>query len=1013
MRLFFLALLASLAAALAALLLVPQLVDEAALARRVLAHLETALGESLSVQGESRLTLLPQPRLSLAQLVVGDARAGTAGVAKIERAEILLSYPSLLGFAPHVRELRLIRPQLRLARITALAPLLEALVGARADARALETLSIFEGRLVLSDPQLAHPLELAQVTLEAAREAERAVVAASGEARLHHLPLAFTFELRPLGGAAALNLKLTLGSGSGALRLGWRGNLVAAAAEPRLVGELELSGDGATLAGLADALALAGFDRLAGFGAFALRSRLELRGRQLALEGLRLATAAGEAEARLEAELGTPARFSLALESARFALPDEPMLARLAAWMERELPSDLAGEVRARVRALARAGEEMRGLELNARLPGDGSLVIERLAAELPGSGELALSGRAHRELAGPTFRGHLALRLGEVRPFARWLGLEPVAWPAALTGLALEGELVAAPDALALREAEVRAAGARARGQLAVIGGPPLRLELRAAVDRLVLDPWLVEPAALPLKRWLVDGPPAEPELAFDLSIARLSWRALRAEALHLNGELASGRLFLREARWTDASGAKARLSGSLGPSGAVDLDLALEVPEPAPFARGLGLDPGALFFLDGPLLGRAGLKASPEGPELALALMGPDGRLDAVLRLDRASLAPRALRVAAAVDDTRPLLARLMPGVPMAAGLSGPFRLEGEGLWRAERTWTIEGTLALGQISGSAALELIETAAAPLLRGRVSLAGLDAASFSTFYALAEPVLGLPRGPLASWPGAWPKERFGIPILPPIDLDLALSLSLLGRDGTPLGPGGLRLALAGDLLAVEELDMPLAGGRLRGALWIELAPQMARLEGRLALASAELAALAAALRIREDVEGVLDLELAAQSIGGSLADLAGNLEGEGSLTLRTPAGSQPLGLPASTQELVLHGPFTVTRGIARAPALLLETREGAVGQARALFDLLAWILDLELKTDAARGLRLFGPPEALRRYERAPSPRRCSRARPLNPKARAWSPAARWCRTLRSSRTRARVPPP
>ncbi|MDW8340030.1 MAG: hypothetical protein RMK73_00950 [Geminicoccaceae bacterium] len=1013
-RLFLLGGLAVLAAAVAIVLLVPRLVDEEALARRLLGRFETTTGHPVRVLGASRLSLFPEPRLSLGQLEVGESRSGAPALAAAERVEILLSPASLLGFPPAVRELRLVRPRLRLPRFPELADLLVA-DRALGETLAIESLSIFEGRLTIADPLLPRPLELVGVTLEAVREAERTLFAASGEARLRDLPLAFALESRPGAGTSGTALRLTFGSGAGAVRLGWRGSVAVAGGEPRLAGELELAGDTATLDVLARTFGFEDAARPPAIGAFAARGRLQARGPRLALEGLRLATAAGELEGRLGFEWGPPHRLELELEGSRLVLPEGPLLPLLAEGLWREPPRDLAGSLALRLGALARAGEEIRPLHLAARLPGDGTIVLERLAAGLPGAGDLELEARYDTELAGPGWRGRIALRLGQPRAFLRWLGLEDLAVPASEGGLALEGALFATPEAVALNEAELRAAGTRARGRLAFVTGPTPRLELRAAIDRLSLDPWLGDPAASSLRHWLVAGPPSERELAFDLAVERLSWKALRAEKLRLEGELAQGRVMLAEASWADLGGSAGRLSGTIGPGAEVDLGLELAIPDPAPFVRALGADPAAVFFLDGPVSGRARLRRGERGPELSVELAGPDGRLRLGADLDPERLVPRTVHLAAAVEETRALLARLAPGEPPAPGFAGRSTLEAGSRRREDGTWTIEGRLALGRLAGRAELELVATSAEPLLRGRIALEGLDAATLGDLYRLAEPVLGLPRGPLSSWPGAWPRQRFGVPLLPPLDLDLALVLGLAHPDGTPLGSGGLRLASAGDTVALDEIDLPLARGRLGGRLWVELAPGAARLEGRLVLASAELALLASGLRAGEDVPGILDLELEARGAGGSLAEIAGNLEGGGRLVWRAPSAAGLASVLAEPEGLVLAGPFALARGVLRAPELALASARGGRARVRALFDLAAWILDLEIRPSEADGpaLRLLGPPHALRRYERGSLPRRASRAPGLTPKARSWSRAARWSRTPRSSRARARVPLP
>lgn len=961
--------LASLVAALVvAVLSGPRLVDGAAVRERILARLEASTGEPARVLGRTDFALWPEPRLSLSRLVVGDPQKRGASLL-VERVDLVLGLGALVGAEGSVRELRLLHPVLRISALPSVALLASVLDGLRSGAETVGAVSVMGGRALLRDPRLGQPLDLADLDLEVARETGGGPLVLSGGGKWRDQPLAVELELRPAAvGPASVRAQLGLGAGPGGSRLAYRGALAIDGRSPRLDGELELAADTARLARLLEELGRQDWAAvLPAVGPFAARGRLRLDAARAALEGVRLATTAGELALEAVFGLGSPREFTLQLEAGRLELPAGPAPTSLAALLWQEPQADLAGKLSLRIGTLARAGQEARLLRLDARFAGSGGWELERLTAELPGTGDLDLAARLRQEPSGPTLRGRIALRAEDPGPLLAWLGLDPPLPPERLGALSVAGELHATPEGASLAEAELRLAGVQGRGTVAILAGPPPRLVLRGRLDRVGLDRWLDEASRAALAGWLLEGPPAALEAEVDLEAERLGWRGRRADRVRVRAELAGGRLRLDELQTADLGGASVRLAGSLGPGGAVDLLLELAAPEPVRLARALDLDPSLPAVLDGPIRGRARLAGEGSARSFALEILAPDGRLDASGSLRPGELALDRATLRAEFADTSLLAARLGAGGTLAPGLAG--RVVGE--TRSARTdfgWRIDGELALGRLAATTALELRNDTTVPTLRGRVGLERLDAASAAELYRLLEPLLRLPHGPLRSWPGAWPRQPFGSPLLPPADLELTLDLGLVAADGTPLGRGGAGLILAGAALALDAIDLPLAGGRLTGRLLVEMHPSSGRIEAALGLASVALSDLAPALRAGSPPGGLADLELVVASEGRSLADLLANAEGRGALTVRELPADGLLPAPAGDAGLLLRGPLRIERGVLRAPELVVESG-GDAGRAALAFDLAAWILDLELRREGHR-VRLFGPPDRPRRYE-------------------------------------------
>ncbi|MCL6607405.1 MAG: hypothetical protein K6T74_04845, partial [Geminicoccaceae bacterium] len=867
MRALFLILAALVATAVAGLVLGPRLVDGEFARQQLVARLEAAIGEPVRVLGSTHLSLWPEPLLSIDQLVIGDAARGSS-IGTVERVDLVLGFGGLVGLGSGPREVRLVRPQLRLPALPELAGLGRLLEGLGGEALSIGAVSVVAGLIEVRDRALPAPLEVEALDLELARETGGGPLVLTGGGRFRGQPLAVELELRPASvGPHAVRARVTLGSGPAASRLAYRGGLELGRSPPRLDGELELAADAEQVAALlADLGALRFAERLPRIGAFAARGRLRLEQRRLASDRLRIATIAGELAARLELGLVEPHHLRLELEAARLELPSGFDPAAILADLWSGPPENLAGSVVARIGALARAGEELRLVRLDARLPGNGELVLDSLGAELPGTGDLELTGRLGRDPAGPSFRGRLAARVEDPRPLLVWLGRGSALPVERLGAVAIMGELAATPEGASLARAELRLAGARAQGNFAFLLGPPPRLRLVGGVDRLVLDPWLDGMAGATVRDWLATGPPREPEAEFDLAVERLAWRGLRAERVRLRGELAEGRLRIEELASPALGGGAVRLSGSLGPTSSADLALELEADQPARLARALELDPTLPALLEGPLAVRARFREDEVGRRLEAEVTTAEGGVRADLALLRGTLDPERWQLSGELGDTAALAARLAGRGALAPGLAGRLRAELEAR-RETAGWRIEGRAGTARLTLASSLELTDAQGVPLLRGRLGLERVDAASLADLYRLLEVPLGLPGGPLRAWPGAWPRRPFGPPRLPPVDLDLALELGFEREDGTPLGRGAATLAFAGRALALDAIDLPLAGGRLTGRLLAELGNEAGRLEAELALASGSLGALAEAIGVGEPAGGILDLELAVTTV--------------------------------------------------------------------------------------------------------------------------------------------------
>ncbi|MDF1585215.1 AsmA family protein [Marinimicrococcus flavescens] len=963
----------------AALFLGQRLLDRDTLRAELIDRLAAATGADVAAGGPVEIELLPQPRLVMAELVLD--LPGTDARLAIDRAEIGLAAAPLLRGQAVIANARLVRPRLTLPRPPQSLGELGALLpdGAALPFRAVQVL---DGAVsVAGAPPQAHGLDLALEVdeLSGGLTVEGTGTLAGQALRLDLETSAFTREA-PM----SLRLEVALGPPEQEVALRYRGSLQPARdGPPASSGEVQLAladlpSGSALLADLLPAGQAAAAARTAGRlleGALALNARLEVHGPAWRLDELRLVGGGSDLSGSLAWERPAAAEPVLTAElvSTRLRLPDTvPALLAGGGGDWPAPPPGLTGRIRLAVGALDWRDGVVRQLRLEAALGGDGNVALERLSADLPGGIAVRASGTYATSNGPPAVEADLDAAGEDLQSLLAWAGVPAEELPAGrLRGVSLTGRLRLTPAALALRDAELRLDASRATGSMALVTVGRPQLALKAEIDRLTLDDYGLGPAELAslAQGGLVDGLDA----ALDLRIERLGWHELRPEGVSLRLDLQRGRLRVDELAMTDLAGARLRIVGDHDlRQGSWAFAGEAEIPSPSRLARAFAVELPAPVVALGAFRASATGRSDGRSGELELQLDNPF----LAIGVDAATAAPpawppRALRasVELAAPGLRELLLRLGAQGFDQPALAGP--LDG----RLDVTSAPDGghalTLALeaGRMRLEGELLHGEAASPPSLAGRLAARHLDAGALLDLYRALEPALGLPAGPLRSWPGAWPRRKLDWTWLEKAALDLALEASLV--DGSrPLGDAGARLALEDGRLRLEEIGVPLAGGRLHGGLELAHAATGPQLAFKLGLEGADAAGLLHALRAGEALDGVLDLELEARSQGLALADLVGNLEGDGQLALRrarldlvSDGAAGPLELAA------VEGRFGVVRGVAQARPPLNVTGGGRI---EARFDLLAWLLAARLELPDAPPIEVLGPPDAPYRLETA-----------------------------------------
>lgn len=996
--------LAALAAALAAVvaLALPRVVDEPALRDRLVALTERSTGYRLDIRGAVRLELTPLPRLSVDRVAV-DAPGVVRVVA--DRIDLDLALLPLLAGRVEPSGLRLVRPSFAVERLPPDLATVLAAVGRGVEVRAAE---ILDGRLELAVGLApGWPARLDGLNASLAWDPERRGFALTGAARTGAEAVRLDLDLQPVPAAGPTGLRLDLRSGAssapatltfegsagpgGALA----GKLRAGAPNGRLPGWL------ARAAGLAVPPGIPGGVELAG-RLDATAARVALADLELVLAGNRLRGAftldrgAGGAAAR---------RFDVVLEAPRAEVAPalEAALRELAASGVRP-PPGTGGSAELRLASLLWRGGEVRALRVETAWTPDGKLTVPRLDATLPGAtalrwtGKVAAGGGEAAPAGGAALAGAVSLQAGELRPLLRWLGVGAADLPAGgLTSLDLAAEAEAAPGRLALRAIDARLDATALRGSAALAVGarPSLRLDL--AADRINAAVYAGERD----RGWPgIDLAPWRDRLAaadLDLKVAvdRLSLDRWRGGRLALRARVEAGRVSVPELLLADPDGNRLRVAGDGDPArSSYALAVELAATAEALAAPWGAASPPALAGL-GPVRLDATLRRDPDAATAAararLAAAGLDASLDGTLG---GPLDPGVLDLAGelAVADPAALLEGLgWPVAAQAAALRGGARSR-VALRRNGGSWEVrlDGRVGASDLAARLATSRGERPFWDLeLGGRrldLDLAGL-------LYDAAGAALGFPAGRPWRWPGAWPRQPLRWGWLDGLDLSARVALEALGAGEVDLPGATLSASLREGRLAVTELALPLAGGTLAGTATLDrLADRAAVLGADLRLERARAERLAGLLAPGSGLAGEIDLGARLVGQGSSVADLIGTLAGEGEVALRRgrlggipfpPLEGADALLDPGLEVLALEGPLRVERGTVASvpPSGLALTYPGGEGAARLRFDLLSWLVQLEIEGRRAEppggggaALRLIGAPGRLRAIPREPA---------------------------------------
>ncbi len=253
----------------------------------------------------------------------------------------------------------------------------------------------------------------------------------------------------------------------------------------------------------------------------------------------------------------------------------------------------------------------------------DRQMAIRQVSALAPGGTELTAFGRISTTGAAPMYEGEADLVSDNLRVALAWLGVEPVGVPPdRLRRAALSFRLTYDGERLTVPSFDLKLDTSRMIGSGNLMLAPKPMIDLRVAVDRITVDPYL------PLVgEAMATGVGGHVAASADLA----TWHGIGLRDLDLEADIDGRTLDFRRFRIGEAAGARVSAAGKFVADGdGTDISFDLATRRPSELLRLFGNGDGAGVADDTPVtaVGRF------QGPLSALKLSGaavtPEGTTD-----------------------------------------------------------------------------------------------------------------------------------------------------------------------------------------------------------------------------------------------------------------------------------------------------------------------------------------------------------------------------------------------
>ncbi|MEQ8587591.1 MAG: AsmA family protein [Thalassobaculaceae bacterium] len=741
MRKVLIAIAAVVALLVAAVLVVPSLIDWNGYKPEIQTAARDATGRELKIDGDLSLSILPSPTLSVADVSLANIEGGsTPDMASLQSLDVSVALIPLLSGEIRVTSVTLVRPTILLETLAdgrtnwtfdAAAPAEAAsdeTAGGSGDggapALAIDEAVIEDGSLVYRDAGTGAEHRLSDINLTISAGGLQGPFDIKGEVGYQGVPLALDGSLGALDAGRATTLRLTASGQDGAVELAVTGALDMDGG-PSFKGQIEASAPNlAQAAGLAAAF---GAQAPQGLPESAAGLSAELEGSPAAVTAGNLVVTLGDSrfQGEVTASLDPEISVDVALSGNRLDLdallqrsdsdtaaagsdgqPVQPPSATAENATDSAadggagtgLPDNVNLQVDLRVDAVQYNGAAIRNVQVDASLR-DGVGDLRLATAQLPGGTDVTVIGGLE---SGPTFVGRLEAASDNLRATLDWLDIDLTGVPAdRLRKAVVSAALRASAQEIQVSDWTMELDATKAQGGLTLALRDRPAFGLSLAVDRINLDAYLPQETAAAAggdastgtatTETSAEGSNADALAALDSFDANIDLRLGEATIsgvtiadARVDALLQGGTLTLRNAAVGDVAGASGAISGVLRDAASqpsVDLSFDLAVRDADRFAR--------LLSTDSPIpasqLGTVAFKGTAAGDMNDVALNARLTVAGGTLDLNGTAqplTTPPTVNVTYQLrhPDAKRLAATLSPGALESFGALGALDVDGE---------------------------------------------------------------------------------------------------------------------------------------------------------------------------------------------------------------------------------------------------------------------------------------------------------------------------------------------
>ena len=713
-----------LALAVAALFLVPPLLDWERFKPEITERLEAITGRALAIDGPIAVSILPSPKLTVTELRIANAPGATVpDMARIKSLELALALGPLIGGEIAVTSLELVEPVVELERQADGRPnwLFEKAAGTTAEGSAagepeadafeparIDSATVRNGTIVYHRGDGRPPERIERIDAVLSARSLDGPFRAEGEFTVRGRAVAFQLATGTIGPGRSvpISLETTVGDEHGSAL--FEGSVTVIDGVPSFDGTMRVQAS--DLGALLSALDI---DRGA-LPAAPLASALSAKGtlsasaETIAARALQVRLGESQATGAISWQDGERPSLDAEIELNRIDLDqylpsageaeaepaaadrggggpaeDTDAAARLQTIPEeirQSIPADIAATVDLEIGTLTWRQGVIRQARAQLALD-DGVVTIRQGSALLPGGADVSLSGRLKKEGDGPWLEGVAEIAADDLRAVLSWLSVDVDAVPAdRLRHLSASADLSAQGDRISTSNLDIRVDTTRIAGDAALQLNERPRLFATLDVDAVNVDAYLLaaggeaavqDEAPAAQAGAAENGRPAIVGIDADvrLAIDSLIYDGVRLAGLELDGTIEDGALTLRRASVADALGASVALRGTartVWTEPTVDLAVEGEARSLAGLAALLDIDPDIRAEAFGATTLRGSLAGGEEAltVDLTLASASAEARLAGTMeRPFGASSAKLALMLRAADAGTLARTAGLTP--------------------------------------------------------------------------------------------------------------------------------------------------------------------------------------------------------------------------------------------------------------------------------------------------------------------------------------------------------------